>query len=206
MQIITLGMHRSGTSLVSSIVSRLGVNVGDKLLGAHPSQRHGHWEDVDFYELNMDILKSAGGNWSSPPPERRILEQGPKFNARIKNLVSQKSKRKKFSWKDPRTCLTIPLYLPHLTAPRFILVYRDTRGIVSSLLKRSGGTSEKWESVTRTYIESMEKYTEGYYVLRVQFERLVNRYLAEEEIAFIDGFVEGNGEIRKCLNLIDFRI
>jgi hypothetical protein len=184
----------------------LGIHIGDKLLGTHPSQKKGHWEDIDFYELNMAILKAAGGNWQSPPTESRILSVEPRFRKRVGGLLQRKQQRKKFGWKDPRTCLTLPLYLPHLTSPRFILVYRETDSIVGSLLRRSGGTKQKWERLTRIYQESMEKYTMSYDILRVKFEYLVNTHLARTEVENINAFVEGNGRINQALGLIDFRI
>jgi len=57
--VIVLGMHRTRTSLVSRICVELGVNMGDDLLGTHPSQPHGHWEDKEFYQLNQRILQGV---------------------------------------------------------------------------------------------------------------------------------------------------
>lgn len=203
--IIVLGMHRSGTSLVTSIIQQLGIHIGDRLLGTHPSQPKGHFEDIDFYELNMDILKVAGGNWMNPPSEQRILAQRT-FKERIAFLLLRKSRHKKFCWKDPRTCLTIPLYLPHLKNPRFVLVYRDVDKICSSLVRRSGGNVQKWEKLTARYQESMERHTQDRVKINIQFESLINRQLARKEVERLNKFIGGNGNIKGALNLIDFRL
>lgn len=202
--VVVLGMHRSGSSLTTSIIQKLGVNIGETLLGPHPSQPRGHFEDVDFYRLNMDILRAAGGDWANPPTETRILESGKQFSKRIQNLVSSKDKEL-WGWKDPRTCLTLPLYLPYLKQPKFILVYRNTSNIVNSLLKRSGGTKEKWEQLTRIYVESMQKYTVGYPCMNIQFEWLVTQHVARGEILMLDAFIGGNNRIQDALELIQFR-
>jgi hypothetical protein len=206
MEIIILGSHRSGTSLTASIVQALGVHIGDNLLGTHPSQKKGHFEDIEFYELNMAILKSAGGNWANPPARQKILSVQSRFEKRISWLIDQKSRRDKWGWKDPRTCLTIPLYLPYLRNPHFILVYRDMDMICSSLARRSGKNRDRWKSIVETYQKSMEQSTVGYPIFRLQFESLVNRYLVKKELEYINSFVGGNGQIESATNLIDFRI
>lgn len=202
--IVILSMHRSGSSLTTSIVQKLGIHIGDRLLGTHPSQPRGHYENVEFYELNMDILRTAGGDWQNPPGEARINAVANRFRERIKGTIA-KNKKKKWGWKDPRTCLTLPLYLPYLQSPRFILVYRETDGIIGSLLRRSGGTKEKWERVTRTYQAAMEKHTSGFDTLRVQYEMIVNKKFARAEIGFINSFIGGNNKIDNALSLVDFR-
>jgi hypothetical protein len=182
----------------------LGVNIGKHLLGAHPSQPKGHFEDVDFYRLNMDILKAAGGSWDNPPTESRILDAGKQFEKRIKGLVQ--SRKGLWGWKDPRTCLTLPLYLPYLENPRFVLVYRKTSGIVGSLLRRSGGTKEKWERLIRIYLSSMEHATMQYAAMNILFERLITRKMAMQEIVLLNNFIGGNGNLKGALELIDFRL
>lgn len=203
--IVILGPNRSGTSLTTSILHDLGVHIGDELLGKHPSQKKGHWENVLFYRLNMDILRSAGGKWDNPPSYGKIRAVKPQFEGRIINTI-RKSRKKLWGWKCPRTCLTIPLYFPHLRDVKFVLVYRETKSIISSLLKRSGGTKEKWGRVTKIYRDCMEKYSETYPVLRVNFEDLVTKNKAETEVAFLNSFVGGNCEIGKAMGRIDFRL
>ena len=204
--IVILGAHRSGTSLTTSILHSLGVHIGDELLGAHPSQPYGHWENVHFYRLNMDILKAAGGSWVNPPSDGAIKAVKPQFKGRMLRTI-QAAKKDLWGWKDPRTCLTIPLYLPHLEDPRFVLVYRETGAIVNSLLKRSGGRDRaKWLRLTQVYQRTMENESAGYPVLRIGYGLLTNRYLARVEIKALDRFVDGNGDIERAVENIHFRL
>ncbi len=48
--VVIAGMHRSGTSLVASYLSSLGIGLGDRLLSADANNRHGYFEDADFRE------------------------------------------------------------------------------------------------------------------------------------------------------------
>jgi hypothetical protein len=136
--IIVLGMHRSGTSTVAGILYKIGINMGQKMLGKNHSNPLGYFEDKEFVDLNNRILGTSGGNWDSPPSEKNIIAQKNKFEKEIRNLVSIKNKdnSKYWGWKDPRTSLTIQLYLPYLKNPCFIVCHRQAKAVTESLLQR----------------------------------------------------------------------
>lgn len=54
--IVITGMGRSGTSLVSSLLQRAGVHIGDQLLPPYPDNPRGYFEDVEFYEFHEQLL------------------------------------------------------------------------------------------------------------------------------------------------------
>src|SRR6185503_8310671 len=56
-QIVITGMHRSGTSLVSSLIQEAGISIGDRLQGASKGNLRGHFEDSDFYNFHEGLLK-----------------------------------------------------------------------------------------------------------------------------------------------------
>lgn len=204
--IVILSMHRSGSSLTASIIQSLGVHIGDNLLGASPSNPSGHFENMDFYRLNMDILRAAGGNWQNIPSYGNIMATRNQFAGRICRTVAQ-NKRALWGWKEPRTTILLPLYLPHLEDPKFVLVYRKTRGIVKSLQKRSGSKEvEKWERLTKIYQDSMEKWSTGYPTIKVDYEALINRFLARVEVNRLNTFVGGNCNIERALGNIHFEV
>lgn len=135
---IVLGMHRSATSLVAKSLNTQ-INMGGPFLSSHASNPHGHFEDVDFIRLNMKILRLAGGSWADPPSEEAILSLQGKIDHQIKALLDKKFKNSQFfGWKDPRTTLTIKLYLPYLENPHFITCFRNPKETAKSLSKRDG--------------------------------------------------------------------
>jgi len=74
--VVVLGMHRNGTSMTSGILSKLGIDMGRELIGKKVSNPLGHFEDKDFLDLNIKILKEAGGgSWDSTPAREDILDQ-----------------------------------------------------------------------------------------------------------------------------------
>jgi len=134
--VLVLGMHRSGTSMIAGVLSKIGINMGKRMLGRTPSNPLGHFEDEDFYNLNRKILEFAGGNWRNPPNEENILAQKDRFKKEIVDLIFIKNREKYWGWKDPRTSLTIQLYSPYYKNPYFIVCHRQAKAVAESLLQR----------------------------------------------------------------------
>lgn len=206
--IVVCGFHRSGTSLVASLCQALGVHIGDRLLGAHPSQPRGHWENIDFYELNMAILKAARGDWQNPPCPKALQGLAPRFASRIQQTIAQAAHgHPLWGWKDPRTCLTLPLYLPHLEphSPRFLLVTRDPEAIYESLRRRSGGTLEKWRKLHNVYTMSLADAMVNRPYLTISYDHLTCAKTAEREVHTLATWLGNNGDEAKALQRIEMR-
>lgn len=141
-------MHRSATSLVAKGLY-YNIFMGDTLLAKDETQPYGYYEDTDFVKLNDEILDKAGGSWSNPPSHEAIQAQAPVFESRIKDLISKKEIRAEvyaksrklkeacWGWKDPRTTLTVDLYMPHVKSPHIIACFRDPKEVAISLVKRN---------------------------------------------------------------------
>ena len=157
---IVLGMHRSATSLVAGGLHNFGVDMGKKLLGG-PDSNYNELEDMDFLRLNWKILKEAGGSWDNPPSEKKILALKEKFAPEIKKLVENKSGL--WGWKDPRTTLTIKLYLPYLKNPHFICCFRDPLEVAKSLYKRQKMPIEKGLKLAGIYNQRLLKFLRELY-------------------------------------------
>jgi len=158
MIVIVLGMHRSGTSLVSSVLHSMGVKMGEEvhLERRDPdSQPQGYWEDQDFTSLNRLIIRDAKGHWHRPPKRERILQAARGWNEDMAQIIATKQKVMEsenlaartltgasswigWGWKDPRSCLTIEAWWPHLLERdiRFVRVRRERRAIIDSLIRR----------------------------------------------------------------------
>lgn len=160
---IVLGCHRSATSLAAKGLALAGVHMGDRLLGVHSSNPYGHWEDVDFINLNDRILKEAGGSWDNPPPENEILKVGRQRASMLKNFINDKKRLPLWGWKDPRTILTIRCYLPYLEHPHFIACYRDAREVAESLNKRDAMPIEKGIQLAKIYNNRLSKFLAEWY-------------------------------------------
>src|SRR5436305_8144007 len=57
--VVITGMHRSGTSLVASYLSTLGIHMGDRLIPADRRNPRGYFEAAAFAELHGRSLGAA---------------------------------------------------------------------------------------------------------------------------------------------------
>ena len=65
MQILVLGMHRSGTSMVARLLNMMGGYFAPEgtSTGANQENAKGFWERRDVRSLNDMLLDSAGADW-----------------------------------------------------------------------------------------------------------------------------------------------
>lgn len=151
---VVLGMHRSGTSLLAKALHTFNndpkVSMGATMLEdalenaeelglANASNPQGHFEDDEFMQLNERILAAAGGSWFKPPTREEIVSVSAQFSDDIKALVKKRSSAI-WGWKDPRSCLTLDLFHPHLDNPHYICMFRDPEDVADSLVRRDKDT------------------------------------------------------------------
>lgn len=60
---LVLGMHRSGTSAITRLVSMLGATLPQRLMGTGPGNAAGHWEPWRLVEYNERLLADLGSSW-----------------------------------------------------------------------------------------------------------------------------------------------
>lgn len=143
--IVVLGMHRSGTSVVTRGLKVMGVQLGDRLL--HPIKgvnEKGYWEDIDIYLLNVDMLAEFSREWFHlavvESIDVEVLHQKGYF-IRAVELLRQKTKGiPVFGFKDPRVAKLLPFWkavFEHLQLDvSYILVIRHPLSVAKSLAKR----------------------------------------------------------------------
>lgn len=152
---IVLGMHRSATSFLAKALLDQGVDMGKRLMGPGEFNPQGHFENLDFVELNDLILATVGGSWDDPPSREKIASAGQQVVEKIKSVV-EKSKGEKWGWKDPRTSLTLDLFLPFLEDDVYLFVcFRKPRRVAESLNRRDGMPIGKGLELARIYNERL---------------------------------------------------
>jgi hypothetical protein len=134
--LVITGMHRSGTSLLAQWLYKCGLHVGDHFLGADIGNEEGHYEDLDFYQYHQNVLKDyqlpEDGMIDEP---LETLSDGQLHEMR--KLVREKNAaQQQWAWKEPRTCLFLDHYRKLLPEARYLVILRDYRSVVSSLISR----------------------------------------------------------------------
>jgi len=193
-QIVVLGMHRSGTSLLSSILRRMGVNMGTNFLNEDYWNPYGYWEDKDFLWINKGILENAGGSWRNPPSRDHITGGAKKFSKAIRETLDRKMRETNalnWGWKDPRTCLTIWEYHERLPDPKYIYIRRSPFNIYASLIKLHGGNHGDWMELHDKYKHSVNTFLEENDppLLNVMYEDFIELTTLDRSLASVSSFV-----------------
>ena len=175
--VMIVGMHRSGTSAVTRVVNLLGVPLGqaDDVYSAKDNPS-GHWESRQLCALDNVILNVFGGFDIAMPPmphtwlqSRRAARLRPVMRATFNNVYQGE----RWLWKDPRLCLTLPLWRQVLTDFCVVFVVRDAGQVVRSLHRREGFPRfycyALWEEHNRRAVAALT----GLPVVRVDFDSML---------------------------------
>jgi len=154
---VVLCIAHSGSSMLAGTMHQMGIHMTkqpEKKDDWHP---RGTWERHDFMTMNNKIIDRAVGSWNNPPPLEKILElvNDEKLTEDIKKLVDD-NKQELWGWKDPRTCLTIPLWHPYLPDPHYLVLRRDLKAMVGSWTYST--YSSKFGDIGKKEAERIIKY------------------------------------------------
>jgi hypothetical protein len=156
--VVILGMHRSGTSLITRLVSLLGLAVcrDEDLLVGRKANPRGHWESKPLLDFDDRLLDELGGTWFCPPllgvkeTSRMLDRHAAEALARLQDTHPESP----WVWKDPRTCVLLPFWSAVLAQrAAYVLVVRHPFEVSDSLADREGYSPRLslalWERYTR---------------------------------------------------------
>ena len=143
---VVLGMHRSGTSMLSGLlVTGMGYKVGGPLIGPAFDNAKGFFERVDIVLQNDEFMAKQGVGWSynviaydykralaDMKSGRVAFKQGAPGLAFLNDEANS-------PWlqKDPRMCITLKTWLELLNSePAAVFTYRHPFEVALSLKNR----------------------------------------------------------------------
>ncbi|GAB4408716.1 MAG: hypothetical protein Kow00106_01970 [Anaerolineae bacterium] len=156
--VIVVGMHRSGTSLLCRLLDQLGVHLGADQGPINAESRH-------FRALNERVLHAAGGRWNEPAPVLAALESADfrqTWMAHLRNhmlsgwgglrywgrnlwlALRQGAAPPPWGWKDPRTSLTLVLWLGIFPQAHVVHIIRNGIDVAISLYRRQLAQTRRW--------------------------------------------------------------
>jgi hypothetical protein len=160
---VILGMHKSGTTLVSQILHQSGINMVDEAISADASYDQGNfYERLSARQVNEAILKPKSLSLFDIEPLQRMemsAEQRSQMQKVIQDCVQQYSD---WGFKDPRTCLLYPLWASELPEHKIIAIYRSPEELWQrqKSLSRFRVPYFAWQYVKR-WCESNERMLEA---------------------------------------------
>lgn len=184
MQLIVLGMHRSGTSVLARVLNLMGAYFAPEGMstGANRENPKGFWERRDVRELNDYVLHGAGCDWNrvagfdiDAVPE----EIAAGFHARASRLVLEMDAHRPWFIKEPRLCLLLPLWRPLFELPVAVHIVRHPLEVAASLRTRNAMPLPAGLALWERYVGSALSAAAGLPSVQVSHRRLMTEPMPE---------------------------
>ncbi|MGB3623737.1 hypothetical protein FT643_16680 [Ketobacter sp. MCCC 1A13808] len=217
--IFVIGAHRSGTSLLASLIGSMGAVIGSEQLDTNGENLKGFWENRLLVELNDEVLRDSDLSW-----DMLHLPEGMDFSHDRYQLHRDKAKLILASQfhgapvaliKDPRLCFLMPFWLKVVEEigvldVKAVILYREPSEVVASQQMRAkkdpefhllGAREEQVYLHWYTSMRSALKVTSCLPVYYIRHQSLLEKRLpvVESMLRFL-GFEPSQGEIERQLN------
>lgn len=147
--VIIIGMHRSGTSMLSRHLSMLGVNMG--------ARQEKNWESHHIRRINQLVFRQINAAWNHVTPFNNLYASRDHMQAIEDLMLSFITTRfylshlgildgisailninsiKPWGWKDPRNTFTLPMWKSIFPNARIIHIFRNPIDVALSLKTR----------------------------------------------------------------------
>jgi hypothetical protein len=178
---LILGIHRTGTSALSGVLTQLGLNPGLGLIEPNPFNERGYFELELLNRLMDDALQSMDRSWDDfrPLPEDAFDNQANKSTREKLHslLASEYDLSQPCLMKDPRVSRLLPLCLPVMDekglAPLCLFSLRRPEAVAASLLRRDGMHADHAALLYCAYLLEAEFHTRQRPRAFVQYQHLL---------------------------------
>lgn len=203
---LIVGMHRSGTSMLASIMHTLGANLGAPLnIEPVPSNPSGHWEHDLVWRLQEKLLTDLEAPWHdgflSLPPEWLQHEASIHAARALERLICD-SLQDNDHWlvKDPRSSLLLPLWQRVCDKLgirlRLIVTVRHPAEVCQSLQARNGMSQFQALRLWEMHYQYIQRYSSGLDSITVMYDQLFNP--AEAVLSRLQAFCGLPASEEKC--------
>jgi len=222
--LVVCGMHRSGTSLTTSLLGRAGVRLSDEQIPADRHNRHGYFEDAEVVALHREMLAEAthGGHaghpdWGWTEDEVFHVDVFHRYKQRAVAIVEKRSKEAGlWGFKDPRATVALDLWSPLLGEnARYVFAYRGPWDVADSMqrlgaevfLRRPDYAHHIWGYYNRRILSFLRKHRDRCLVVNTTAmqedpKQLID--LARERLC-LEGAFEASNAVEGILKPEEFR-
>ena len=162
---VVTGMHRSGTSMVTQLLSHAGLWLGseEKLMPAKPDNPDGFYEHLDIVWIHNALLQQHHGGWDFEPTFTRDWQHADSLSDlksrainTCKKISSEQNKHQSWGWKDPRTCFFLPFWQSLMLEMKLIICVRNPLAVAQSIRTRNNNSLpfglDLWERYNRNLL------------------------------------------------------
>jgi glycosyltransferase involved in cell wall biosynthesis len=186
MQIVVLGMHRSGTSVVTRLINLMGAYFGPESVGtgANPENPKGFWERRDVRAANDALLWSTGADWwkvSDFSVDRIPQTACQQFDTDVSRVFEDLDSHRPWLLKEPRLCLLFRMWQRHTDSPVCVIVHRPPLQVAHSLRQRNGFPLLFGIALWERYMLDALQSTAEHPRIFVSFEKIMSDPLGQVE-------------------------
>ena len=142
--LLVLGMHRSGTSVVTRVASLMGANLPVHIMEAGLGNETGHWESqvlVDYHDALLSELGSRWDDWQPLEFERLAASRLEEIRSELWRVIAgEYGVKSPFVIKDPRICRFAHMFISLLDdngiLTRVLIPFRNPLEVIHSLQAR----------------------------------------------------------------------
>jgi len=182
--ILVLGMHRSGTSALTRVISLLGADLPRNIMRPADDNPRGYWESNDLVAVHDGFLAACDSRWDDWESLNNIesqLEWENNFAESILDLLrGDFGESVMFAVKDPRICRFVPLWLDVLQTfdaePLAVLPIRNPLEVAASLKTRNGFAFAKSYVLWLRYVLDAERDTRHLRRSFIRYESLLSAW------------------------------
>lgn len=179
---IVLGMHRSGTSAMTRVLSLSGAALPANLMPSTEGENaRGFWESADVVSFDHEMLMHLGSDWddvraaSLGDTAERLREPfGDRFQALLRTVFGDEPV---LVTKDPRVSILAAFWDEQLRIasiePLYILTLRHPMEVAGSLAVRNGFSSQRSQLLWLNYMVAAERDTRGKRRVTVRYDELL---------------------------------
>ena len=166
---LVLGMHRSGTSAMASVLALAGAEMPEDLMPGDEHNAKGYFEPWKIAMLNGERLRAGQSAWDDPfsfPYQPLDAQAETDWIDRACDLLKSEYGRANFPLiKDPRVSVLMPLWrtaLEQMGMPiRVVIPIRHPLEVAGSLTRRDRFPVEKSVLLWCSYMLASEVYSRG---------------------------------------------
>jgi len=178
-QVIILGMHRSGTSCLGNVLTRLGIYFGEDSVstGANEENPKGFFERRDIRDICDLVLQGSGCDWwaiSDFSEERIPAQMRRDANRQFIRVMGELEAHRPWFIKEPRLCFVLPVLQARLTDPIFVHVWRHPVEVAQSLAIRNGFPMDFGIALWEAYVRAAHVASRGCASILISYNALLN--------------------------------